>query len=289
VGTPKRERQKANRQLRLEQMAKQSQRKKTRKRVWLFGLGIPLAVAALWALALVVGGDDDDDGSVTEASSTTVAGASTTVGSTTPGVTTTVPVTVAPGAPITGETPCPPITGSDERVIEFENPPPMCIDAAKTYTATIVTNFGTLEAELFADTAPETVNNFVVLSGYQYFDQTECHRIIPGFMVQCGDPTATGTGGPGYEIVDELPAEGEYVIGSLAMANTGQPDSGGSQFFIVTGEQGMSLPPSYALFGQVTVGLDDVLPLLDAAGNPANNGVPPLQQVVIESITITES
>ncbi len=289
MGTPKRERQKANRQLKLEEMAKQSQRKKTRKRLWLFGLGIPLAVAALWLLALVVGGDGDD-GSVTEASSTTVAGASTTVGSTTPGVTTTVPVTVAPGAPITGETPCPPITGSDERVIEFENSPPMCIDPEKTYTATIVTNFGTLEAELFGDRAPETVNNFVVLSAYQYYDRTECHRIIPGFVVQCGDPTATGSGGPGYEIDDELPDEGQYVIGSLAMANAGA-NTGGSQFFIISGEDGTALPPNYSLFGQVTVGLDDVLPLLDAAGNPdpTANGVPPLQQVVILSITITES
>lgn len=277
MGTPKRERQKANRQLKLEELAKQSQRKKTRKRLWLFGIGIPVAIVALWVLALVAGGDDG--GSVTETSTTMAGGDDGT----------TVPPTVAPAAAITGETPCPPITGADQRVIEFESAPPMCIDPAKTYTATIVTNFGTLEADLFADRAPETVNNFVVLSAYQYYDQTECHRIIPGYMVQCGDPTSTGTGGPGYEIPDELPTEGEYVIGSLAMANTGQPDSGGSQFFIVTGEQGVSLPPSYSLFGQVTVGLDDVLPLLDAAGNPANNGVPPLQQVVIESITIHEA
>ena len=129
----------------------------------------------------------------------------------------------------------------------------------------------------------------MVLARYHYFDDTECHRAIPGFVVQCGDPTATGTGGPGYTIPDELPLGGEYQIGSLAMANTGAPDSGGSQFFIITGPNGAALPPQYSLFGDVIGGLDSTVADLDAVANPENNGTPPLEQIIIESITITES
>ena len=109
-------------------------------------------------------------------------------------------------------------------------------------------------------------------------------------MVQCGDPTATGSGGPGYEFADELPAAGEYKIGSLAMANAG-PNTSGSQFFIITGEQGVTLSPNYTLFGQVTKGLDTTLPALDKAGNddPAANGVPPKEELRITKVTISES
>ena len=127
----------------------------------------------------------------------------------------------------------------------------------------------------------------MTLARYRYFDGISCHRIIPGFVAQCGDPTGTGTGGPGYEFADELPQAGEYQIGSLAMANAG-PDTNGSQFFIITGPQGASLPPDYSLFGMVTEGLDTTLPALDAVGNP-DGGVPPLEEVIIESVTITES
>ncbi|MGZ4764749.1 MAG: peptidylprolyl isomerase, partial [Ilumatobacteraceae bacterium] len=129
----------------------------------------------------------------------------------------------------------------------------------------------------------------VVLARYHYFDGTVCHRAIPGFMVQCGDPTGKGTGGPGYTIADELPKAGAYKIGSLAMANTGQPNTGSSQFFLITGAQGVALPATYSLFGQVTDGLETTVKTLDAAGNPANDGVPPLKQIVIQSVTITEA
>jgi cyclophilin family peptidyl-prolyl cis-trans isomerase len=109
-------------------------------------------------------------------------------------------------------------------------------------------------------------------------------------MVQCGDPTATGGGGPGYTIADELPAAGSYKIGSLAMANAGA-NTGGSQYFLITGQNGVSLPSNYALFGQVTDGLDTTVRQLDAAGNPdpQADGVPPMQQIVIQSVTINET
>ncbi len=191
-------------------------------------------------------------------------------------------------APIADAADCPAADGSSEKTQEFTEYPPTCIDVTKTYTAEIVTNLGAMTVELYADKAPLTVNSFVTLARYHYFDGISCHRIIPQFVAQCGDPTGTGSGGPGYEFADELPASGEYQIGSLAMANSG-PDTNGSQFFIITGPNGAGLPPSYSLFGMVTKGLDTTVPALDAVGNPEGNGVPPLEPVTIESVTITES
>lgn len=183
---------------------------------------------------------------------------------------------------------CPATDGSEPKQQTFDEMQPFCIDTGATYTAEIVTNFGPITVELLPDKAPQTVNNFVMLAHYHYFDDTECHRAIPGFVVQCGDPTATGTGGPGYRFPDELPLAGEYRIGSLAMANSG-PDTNGSQFFIITGDNGAALPPSYSLFGTVTAGLDSTVTALDAVANPADNGVPPLETIIIESVTVTES
>lgn len=194
--------------------------------------------------------------------------------------------TVTDAGDASGEA-CPATDGSTEQRREFDGYPPMCIDEAGSYTAVIETNFGSLTVDLDPATAPLTVNNFVTLARYRYFDDTVCHRIIPDFVVQCGDPTATGTGGPGYRFPDELPSIGDYQIGSLAMANSG-PDTNGSQFFIISGERGAALPPNYSLFGQVTEGLDDTLVALDAVGNPESNGVPPLEEVRILSVTINE-
>jgi cyclophilin family peptidyl-prolyl cis-trans isomerase len=189
-----------------------------------------------------------------------------------------------------GTTECPPTEGATTQTQDFDDSFALCIDPTKTYTAVVKTNMGTYSAVLDAAKAPGTVNNFVSLARNKYFDGTTCHRAIPGFMIQCGDPTATGSGGPGYKFADELPASGEYKIGSLAMANSG-PDTNGSQFFVISGDQGVSLPPNYTLFGQVTDGLDSTVVALDAAGNddPSSNGVPPLKEIKIESITITES
>jgi cyclophilin family peptidyl-prolyl cis-trans isomerase len=191
-------------------------------------------------------------------------------------------------APMADPSECPEPDGSSEQQQEFTDYPPTCIDVTKAYTAEIETNMGPLTVELYPATAPLAVNSFVTLARYHYFDGIDCHRIIPQFVAQCGDPTGTGSGGPGYEFADELPEAGAYQIGSLAMANAG-PNTNGSQFFIITGPNGAALPPDYTLFGKVTDGLDTTVPKLDAAGNPESNGVPPLQPVTIESITITES
>ncbi len=198
-------------------------------------------------------------------------------------------VSITPAAvPVPAPTPCPEADGSSPRETAFEEAPPMCIDATKTYTATVVTNMGEFTLSLDAVKAPLTVNNFVVLSRYHYFDGLTCHRIPLDFVAQCGDPSGDGTGGPGYTFADELPAEGEYKIGSLVMANSG-PDSNGSQFFIVTGPRGEGLPPSYSLFGQVTDGLDTTIAAIAATADQTEQSDAPTTLVIIESITITES
>ena len=133
--------------------------------------------------------------------------------------------------------------------------------------------------------APKTVNNFVFLARWHYYDGIIFHRVINGFVAQGGDPTGTGRGGPGYKFADELPAPGRYELGSLAMANAG-PNTNGSQFFIITGPSGVGLPPQYALFGQVVSGLE----VADAMqGVPTGPGDRPLTDIVIESVTVTES
>jgi cyclophilin family peptidyl-prolyl cis-trans isomerase len=182
-------------------------------------------------------------------------------------------------------TECPAADGSSPRKRKFDAPPPMCIDPARRYTAEMVTTKGTMVIALDTAGAPRTVNNFVVLARYHYFDGIAFHRIIPGFVIQGGDPEGTGRGGPGYRFEDELPRPGRYEVGSLAMANAG-PDTNGSQFFIISGPAGVRLPPQYSLFGKVVRGLD-VVQALDAVGSPGAGT--PKERVVMESVTITES
>jgi cyclophilin family peptidyl-prolyl cis-trans isomerase len=183
-------------------------------------------------------------------------------------------------------TECPPIEGADSQTREFETAPPMCLESGSSYEAVVTTNKGEFTIALDPETAPVAANNFVFLARNQYFDDTVCHRIIPDFVVQCGDPTATGTGGPGYTIVDEPPAAGQYQVGSIAMAKTAAPDSAGSQFFIVTGPNGAALPPEYALFGQVVDGLDTTVAQMAAAGTPDGT---PTEPIEIQSIRIVQS
>jgi peptidyl-prolyl cis-trans isomerase B (cyclophilin B) len=133
------------------------------------------------------------------------------------------------------------------------NPPPETPDVQGKVHVTMKTSIGTLDATLDADKAPCTVNSFVSLARQGFFDKTPCHRLTTAqtgiFVLQCGDPSGTGTGGPGYTIPDELSGTETYGPGTLAMANTGQPDSGGSQFFIVYRDT--PLPPKYTVFGQL--------------------------------------
>ena len=179
---------------------------------------------------------------------------------------------------------CPPAEGADERTTEFAAAPPMCLTPGADYSAVITTDAGTVTVDLLEDKAPETVNNFVFLALNNYYDGVTFHRVIPGFMIQGGDPQGTGAGGPGYQFADELPSAGEYEVGSMAMANAG-PDTNGSQFFIVTGDAGVSLPPSYSLFGTVTEGMETVTAIED---DGSSQGTPSTTHV-IESVEIIES
>jgi len=148
----------------------------------------------------------------------------------------------------------------------------------------LTTNKGEIKIALDAVNAPRTVNNFVFLARHQYYNDVIFHRIIPGFVLQGGDPTGTGTGGPGYRFEDELPAPGRYEFGSVAMANAG-PDTNGSQFFIVSGPSGASLPPLYSLFGQVVKG-SDVVAAIDKLGSSSGR---PQEKIVMEEVKVTES
>ncbi len=180
---------------------------------------------------------------------------------------------------------CPNADGSSEKRQQFDEAPPMCIDPAKRYTAEMTTNLGSMTIALDPAAAPATVNNFVVLARYHYFDGVIFHRIIKGFMCQGGDPTGTGRGGPGYRFADELPKPGRYEVGSVAMANAG-PDTNGSQFFLISGPSGVRLPPQYSLFGKIVKGLE-VLAEMESVDTDRSDK--PRSDVVIESVTITES
>jgi cyclophilin family peptidyl-prolyl cis-trans isomerase len=286
MGTAKRERKKMNREMGRQAQEVAAKRQKTTKTTVRIVGAIVIILALFFGIAFLTNDDSTDNASPVTTS--VDAFASTTVAA---GDATTVPSdTAAPADFVYGTTECPPAEGAATQTQDFDDSFALCIDPTKTYTAVVTTNMGTYSAVLDATKAPGAVNNFVSLARNKYFDGTTCHRAIPGFMVQCGDPTATGSGGPGYKFADEFPAAGEYKIGSLAMANSGA-NTNGSQFFVITGDQGVSLPPNYTLFGQVTDGLDSTVAALDAAGNddPSSNGVPPLTEIKIESITITES
>ena len=182
---------------------------------------------------------------------------------------------------------CPPVEGTETQTQQFDAAPPDCLTPGATYEAIVTTNKGEFTITLDPESGPAAANNFVFLARNQYFDDTPCHRIIPNFVVQCGDPTGTGTGGPGYTIVDEPPEPGQYQVGSIAMAKTLEPDSAGSQFFIIIGANGAALPPEYALFGQVTDGLESTVAAMAAAGTPGE-GIPS-EPIDIQSIRIVES
>ncbi|MGF1576655.1 MAG: peptidylprolyl isomerase [Cyanophyceae cyanobacterium] len=164
----------------------------------------------------------------------------------------------------------------------YNSPPALTISADKTYTATIETSAGTMTAELFPQDAPNTVNNFVFLARDGFYNEVIFHRVISGFMIQGGDPTGTGRGGPGYKFNDE-PVKRPYNRGTLAMANAG-PNTNGSQFFVM--HQDYGLPPSYTIFGKLTAGED----VLDAiASTPTDRQDRPNTTVTIQSITIAEA
>lgn len=173
--------------------------------------------------------------------------------------------------------------------LQWKEAPAMAIDPAKKYAATVETNKGSFTVEFFPDDAPKTVNNFICLARAGYYDNTPFHRVMDGFMIQGGDPTGTGRGGPGYKFNDE-PIKRNYELGTLAMANAG-PNTNGSQFFVVVGQSGMGLPKNYTIFGKVTTGMDIVNSI--AKSPVKNNGQGevsvPVEPLTIQKVTVAES
>lgn len=280
------------REIKIESEERRRKRTKTLRRVI---SAIVIAAIVVLVIVLVSGKSPKKPGTsttTTTASATTTttnaSGAATTTSSTVPGTPVTAPVSHVAIAPT-----CPPATaaGATTRVIAFTHAPPNCIVDADTYDATVQTDVGTFVIEMHPDTSPAAVNNFVFLSRYHFYNDVVFHRVIPGFVVQGGDPTGTGEGGPGYSFTGNAPssscdtAKDCYPLGSVAMANSGALSSNGSQFFIVVGAEGEQLPPDYTLFGQVISGMSVVDKI---AADGTASGVPPKVLHHMIKVTITQ-
>jgi cyclophilin family peptidyl-prolyl cis-trans isomerase len=183
---------------------------------------------------------------------------------------------------------CADVEAPEARGAETREAPTEELDASKTHTLTFDTTCGSFTVTLDLESAPKTAASLVALAEDGYFDDTIIHRVVPGFVIQGGDPTQTGGGGPGYSTVDKPASDAKYTKGVFAMAKTPTEAAGtsGSQFFVVTGEDA-GLPPDYAIVGTVTEGMDTV-ERIDALGTPGQDG-PPSKPVVISSVTASES
>ena len=179
----------------------------------------------------------------------------------------------------------------DKTIMNWTKPPEMTIDSEIDYLITVATTHGTMKGRLFPDIAPNAVNNFVFLAKQGYFDGLIIHRIVKGFVLQSGDPTGTGTGGPGYQIQDDpIPDDYNYVKGTFAMANKGVPGTGGSQFFITLDDLSGRLPKQYALFGVVDDGFDviDAINDVETAASSSGEKSKPVEDIRVIRITIDE-
>ena len=199
------------------------------------------------------------------------------------------------GASITGPTPCPKDDGSSPRTTKFAQAPPVCINPAKTYTATFDTSEGKIEIKLDTQRTPQTANNFVVLSRYHYYDGTSIFRTDTSIdILQGGGPTTESPAdpGPGYSIKDEG-GKFTYQAGDFVMARSQGPDSGAAQFFIVTGPKASALngQGTYVTFGHITSGLDVAQKILGLNKDDPTSGLggAPSRVVTVKTVTIKES
>jgi len=228
---------------------------------------LPVAASAVLLLSLSACGSDDSSSSANGSSSASTS-ASTSAGS---GKACDYPTDAANAA-------------------KQVDPPPSTAAYSGKVKATITTSVGDLKLSLDADAAPCTVNSFVSLAKQGYYDDTSCHRLgdVPGFqMLQCGDPSGTGSGGPGYTVPDEYTGKESYSAGTLAMANTGQPNSGGSQFFMVFGDT--QLDPTYTVFGTLDAASIKILEGVakDGIASPGQDGTgAPKTPVTFSKVTI---
>jgi len=268
---------------------RQAERDAVRKRRERTVIGIAIVAGALLVagLAILVFGHNKGNASA----------------SGTPSASSSVSPTAKPGAQTGSVTPDPAPSqvacgaaapaGAGKPKPQFSGPPPLTIDTKKTYIATLKTSCGTIVIELDAKTAPKTVNSFVFLARHGYFDGQYFHRLDTSIdVIQGGDPLGNGTGGPGYSIPDELTGKDTYGPGTLAMANAGA-NTGGSQFFLITGPKGHNLDaqPNYTVFGHVIKGLDvaariQQLPIQDKSAGLS--GQKPKMAVYIDTVRVTE-
>jgi cyclophilin family peptidyl-prolyl cis-trans isomerase len=282
VPTEKRQRQKAGRQARLAAEQKTQKRKSAIRRT----IVVVIVVAVVVGISYKIFGSSSSKSST---STTTTTATNTKSTSTTKPPATGGSGNTSPSA-ITTSADCPADFKATLNKPAWKTPPAMTIDPSKTYTANVTTDVGSFTIQLDPAVAPKTVNNFVFLANQHFYDCVIFHRVIQTFMDQTGDPTGTGEGGPGYEFADELPktATPQYPIGSVAMANSG-PNTNGSQFFVVTGQEGENLAASYSLFGKVTSGMD-VVDKINAGGAPSTSsqGTPVTLHRIV-SVTISQS
>ncbi|MHB1431734.1 MAG: peptidylprolyl isomerase [Streptosporangiaceae bacterium] len=265
---------------RLAREAQRQERARTVARI----TGIVVVVAVLLVVVTLVSLHLTSSAKASSSASGTPSAAATTPAST-PSATPTPTPTPTPTGPVTNcvYTPNPPAA----RKVGF---PPAKPDLKANYQATITTNRGTIVIDLLNSKAPCTVNSFVFLAVKKYFDNTICQRLTTTgiYVLQCGDPTGTGSGGPGYKFSDENLAGARYPQGMVAMANSG-PNTNGSQFFMVY--KYSPLPPNYTPFGQIVSGLN-VLQSVAKAGSDNSNGPGdghPKEKVVIQSVTIKKT
>ncbi|MER5861078.1 peptidylprolyl isomerase [Streptomyces sp. NPDC059688] len=207
---------------------------------------------------------------------------------------------VTPSAAPTSKAPDPcakPAAGSVKK-LSWKKEPAMSIDTSAKYTMKLATTCGDIGVDLKTSAAPHTVNSFAFLAGQGYFDHTKCHRLTPEniFVLQCGDPQGSGMGGPGYTLPDENLKDkslkgNSYPAGTVAMANTGQKHTGGSQFFLVYKDS--PLPPQYTPFGTIdAAGMKVLKKIADAgaqAADPTTGNTAPNATVVIDKATVTKS
>ena len=279
----KRARQRAAREARLAAEAKQQKRRKQIRNAII----VVVVAGVIVAIAFIVSG-----GNKTPATSQSKKGGTTTSTTTATSAADAKLQAQANAVAVKAGCPASPTTPTAAAAQKYTAAPPMTIDASKQYTATITTTTGTFTIALDAKAAPVTVNNFVFLADKGYFNCGSFFRVITGQVVQTGNPAQTNTGKePGYTIPDELPAKAanpaqQYPAGTVAMANTGSPNTGGSQFFIVTGPEYESLPNAYSTFGVIASGMN-VVNTISQQGSAA--GIPPDVTQRMLSVKINES
>jgi peptidyl-prolyl cis-trans isomerase B (cyclophilin B) len=285
AGSAKRERQLARERYERQQerRAQQAARRRRTQQVVAVVVAVVLVIGGGVALASQLGGDD-----------TTEAGTTPTTAAATPTASPSVSPSPSPTVAASGCT----YTKSTEKASKDVGLPAYDESKASTYkkpfTATLKTNLGDIVIDMDAAAAPCTTNSFRHLATSKFFDATSCHRLTTEniFVLQCGDPTGSGSGGPGYGFgVENAPTDGKYPAGTVAMARTQDPNSNGSQFFLVYKETALPDATGYSIFGKITKGLDIVAKVAAAGSDNANQAGDgaPKQKITINSVTIGKS